>query len=58
MQYTAGVRSVVEEIVNEAEEILAGSLTEIRGTKKRLQVSLTKSAEPPEFYPPQEPNLF
>ena len=57
-QYTTGVRTVVEEIVNEAEEILANSLTDIRGTKKRLQVGLTKSAEPPEFYAPQEPSLF
>ncbi|MDR0530748.1 MAG: hypothetical protein LBG83_01605 [Oscillospiraceae bacterium] len=58
MQYTEGVRSVVEEIVNEAEEILASSLTEIRGTKKRLQVTMTKSAKPPEFYPPEEPGGF
>ena len=57
-QYTDGVRAVVEEIVNETEEILANSLTEVRGTKKRLQVGMTKAAEPPEFYAPQEPDLF
>jgi len=57
-QYTTGVRTVVEEIIQEAEEILANSLTDIRSTKKRLQMGMTKSAEPPEFYPPQEPALF
>jgi len=57
-QYTAGVRAVVEEIINEAEEIMANSLSDIRGTKKRLQVGMAKSADPPEFYPPQEPSLF
>jgi hypothetical protein len=55
MQYTAGVRSVVEDIVNEAEEILASSLADIRGTKKRLQATMTKSATPPEFSPPAAP---
>lgn len=55
IQYTTGVRSVVEEIVNEAEEILASSLTDIRGTKKRLQVTMTKSAKAPDLQEPMEP---
>jgi len=57
-QYTDGVRTVVEEIVNETEEILANSLTDVRGTKKRLQAGMSKAADPPEFYAPQEPQLF
>jgi len=58
MQYTGSVRAVVEEIVNEAEEILASSLTDIRSTQKRLQTSMTKTAIPPEFYGVDEPELF
>ena len=57
-QYTGSVRAVVEEIVNEAEEILASSLTDIRSTQKRLQTSMTKSAVPPEFYAPDAPDLL
>jgi len=58
MQYTAGVRSVVEEIVGESEEILAASLTDIRNTQKRLQTTLSKSAAAPEFHAPTEPSLY
>jgi len=58
MQYTGGVRSVVEEIVGEAEEILAASLTDVRNTQKRLQTTLSKSSEAPEFRAPAEPSLF
>ena len=58
MQYTGSVRAVVEEIVNEAEEILASSLTDIRSTQKRLQTSMTKSAVPPEFYAMEPPDLY
>ena len=57
-QYTDGVRSVVEGIVDETEEILANALTDVRGTKKRLQSGMSKAAEPPEFYGPQAPDLF
>ncbi|MDR2525300.1 MAG: hypothetical protein LBC83_03780 [Oscillospiraceae bacterium] len=55
MQYTTGVRGVVEEIVNEAEDILASSLTDIRNTKKRLQASMAKSAKAPDLIEPMEP---
>ncbi len=55
IQYTTGVRNVVEEIVNEAEDILASSLTDIRATKKRLQVTMAKSAKAPELQEPMEP---
>ena len=55
IQYTTGVRSVVEEIVNEAEDILASSLTDIRATKKRLQVTMAKSAKAPDLQEPMEP---
>ena len=58
MQYTGGVRSVVEEIVGEAEEILAASLTDIRSTQKRLQTTLSKSAAAPEFHAPPDPDFF
>ena len=58
MQYTAGVRTVVEEIVGESEEILAASLTDIRNTQKRLQTTLSKSAAAPEFHEPMAPGLF
>jgi len=58
MQYTGGVRAVVEEIVGETEEILAASLTDIRSTQKRLQTTLSKSATAPEFHAPAEPGLF
>ena len=54
-QYTGGVRAVVEEIVNEAEEILARSLADVRSTQKQMQASLSKSVAPPEFYAPEEP---
>ncbi|MDR1928378.1 MAG: hypothetical protein LBQ33_07065 [Oscillospiraceae bacterium] len=55
LQYTSGVRNVVEEIVNEAEDILSSSLSDIRDTKKRLQVTMTKSATAPEFQSPEQP---
>jgi len=58
MQYTGGVRSVVEEIVGEAEEVLAASLTDVRNTQKRLQTTLSKSGAAPEFHAPAEPSLF
>jgi len=58
MQYTAGVRTVVEEIVGESEEILAASLTDIRNTQKRLQTTLSKSASAPEFHAPAQPSLY
>ena len=58
MQYTTGVRTVVEEIVNEAEEILASSLTHVRSTQKRLQTTMSKSAAPPAFNAPEEPRVF
>ncbi|MDR2687860.1 MAG: hypothetical protein LBB75_08910 [Oscillospiraceae bacterium] len=58
VQYTAGVRSVVEEIVGESEEILSASLTDIRNTQKRLQTTLSKSAGAPEFRGPEEPSLY
>lgn len=57
MQYTGGVRSVVEEIVSEAEEILSASLTDIRSTQKRLQTTMSRSAAAPEFNAPAEPDL-
>ncbi|MCL2106338.1 MAG: hypothetical protein FWH26_04660 [Oscillospiraceae bacterium] len=56
-QYAGGVRSVVEDIVNEAEDILASSLTDIRNTKKRLQAAMTKSAIAPAFDTPRPPKL-
>ncbi|MCL2299857.1 MAG: hypothetical protein FWC27_06895 [Firmicutes bacterium] len=58
MQYSGSVRSVVEEIVGEAEEILAASLTDVRNTQKRLQTTLSKTADAPEFHAPAEPKLF
>ena len=58
LQYTGSVRSVVEEIVGEAEEILAASLTDVRNTQKRLQTTLSKTSEAPEFHAPAEPSLF
>ena len=58
MQYTGGVRSVVEEIVGEAEEILSASLTDVRNTQKRLQTTLSKSSSAPEFYAPTAPELL
>ena len=58
MQYTGSVRAVVGEIVGEAEEILAASLTDVRNTQKRLQTTLSKSSSVPEFQAPAEPNLF
>lgn len=57
MQYTGNVRSVVEEIVNEAEETLAASLTDVRNTQKRLQATLTRTSSAPEFRAPEEPSL-
>ena len=58
LQYTGGVRSVVEEIVGEAEEILSASLTDVRNTQKRLQTTLSKSSSAPEFYAPTAPDLL
>ena len=58
LQYTGGVRAVVEEIVGEAEEILATSLTDVRNTQKRLQTTLSKSSSVPEFHAPAEPGFF
>ena len=58
MQYTAGVRAMVEEIVGESEEILAASLTDIRNTQQRLQTTLSKSAPAAEFRAPSEPSLY
>ena len=58
LQYTGSVRAVVEEIVGEAEEILATSLTDVRNTQKRLQTTLSKSSSVPEFQAPAEPNFF
>ncbi len=57
MQYTGGVRSVVEEIVSEAEEILAASLTDIRNTQKRLQTTMNKPTAAPEFIAPDAPEF-
>ena len=57
MQYTGGVRAVVEEIVGEAEEILATSLTDVRNTQKQLQTTLSKSMVAPEFHAPKEPGV-
>ncbi|MCL2195163.1 MAG: hypothetical protein FWB76_04345 [Oscillospiraceae bacterium] len=54
-QYTGSVSGVVQEIVNEAEEILARSLEDVRATQKRLQTSMMKSAVPPDFYPADLP---
>jgi len=58
MQYTGGVRSLVEEIVGESEEALAAALTDIRNVQKRLQTTLSKSSAAPEFRAPAEPSLF
>ncbi|MCL1952543.1 MAG: hypothetical protein FWF60_06910 [Oscillospiraceae bacterium] len=58
MQYTAGVRSVTEDIVGEVEETLANALTDVRNTQKRLQTTLGKPPAAPEIHAPAEPDLF
>ncbi|MDR2752934.1 MAG: hypothetical protein LBB50_01335 [Oscillospiraceae bacterium] len=57
IQHTTSVRTVVAEIVNEAEEILAKSLTDIHDTQKRLQATMTRPVQTSEFYAPEEPSF-